>query len=46
MVSNAVRLLALCSALAGVTLARFTADQYESGEAHAHIMSIKMVSHR
>lgn len=35
--------LALCSALAGQSVARFTAEQYESGEAHAHIMGIKMV---
>lgn len=39
-------MLALCSALAGLTAALFTSEQYESGEAHAHIMGIKMVSDR
>lgn len=43
MVQTKLYVAALCSALVGMSRARFTAEEYESGAAHAHIMGIKMV---
>ncbi|EGP86171.1 unnamed protein product [Zymoseptoria tritici ST99CH_3D7] len=42
MVRLGLSLLAACSTLLGISTAAFSAEEYESGAAHAHIMGIKM----
>jgi hypothetical protein len=44
MVRFSVSLVAAASALLSVSNAAFSAEEYESGAAHHHIMEIKMVN--